>query len=138
VTNLHKEGIRQAKEALEIYERLGDTVEQARCLINLALSLHHDNQLDAAQGAASRAIGLFSEKGESFQICRCHRILGAIHHSKGETGTAIHHFEEALRIASSSNWFNQLVWIRFSLTLLFSDGGRFDDASLPVARGQGP
>ena len=33
---LHKEGIQQAGEALEIFERLGDTTRQAECLINLA------------------------------------------------------------------------------------------------------
>jgi tetratricopeptide (TPR) repeat protein len=34
---LHEEGIQQAEEALEICERLGDAVGQARCLITLAV-----------------------------------------------------------------------------------------------------
>jgi len=48
-----KEGVQQAKEALEIYERLGDTVEQARCLIELAWLFHEDRQLVGAEEAAS-------------------------------------------------------------------------------------
>ena len=55
---LFKEGIQQAKEASELYERLGDTVEQAGCLIVLAWLLHGDNQLDDAEEAASHAIDL--------------------------------------------------------------------------------
>ena len=51
---LFKEGTQQAKEASEIYERLGRTVEQARCLIDFASSLHSDGQLDKAEEAASR------------------------------------------------------------------------------------
>ena len=47
--DLPKEGIQQAKEALEIYERLGDAREQAQCLIQLALLLHSDKQLDAGE-----------------------------------------------------------------------------------------
>jgi hypothetical protein len=53
---LFKEGIQQAEEALEIVERLGDTVQQAICLDCLARLLLCDDQPDAAQEAALRNI----------------------------------------------------------------------------------
>ena len=64
---LPKEGIRQAKEALDIFERLGDTMEQADCLTALAVSLELDNQLDAAEEAASRAVDPISARSLSSQ-----------------------------------------------------------------------
>ena len=41
---------------------------------------------------------------------------------------AIDHFETALRIASSSNWRDELFWIHYSLAKLFLDKGSLDDA----------
>ena len=46
---LLEEGIRVAKEAMEIGARLGDTVLQARCLVSLAWLLRRGNQLDNAE-----------------------------------------------------------------------------------------
>ena len=125
---LHEEGVELAKEALEIYERFGDTSGQAWCLNRLARLLYGDKQLDAAEEAASRAINLLPEKGEQFLSCQCHRVLGEICCSKDKTEMAISHFEAALEIASSFNWHVQLFWIHFSMAVLFSDEGRFDDA----------
>ena len=122
-----KEGIQQAREASEIYERLGDTVDQAWCLIELAWLLHDNEQLDDAEEAASRAINLLPEK-DQFQVCRCHQILGDIYRSKGETKKAIHHFEVALGIGSPSNWLNLLSSVYLSMALLFADEDRFNDA----------
>ena len=122
------EGICRAKEGLEISERLGDTVGQARCLINLAQLLDRDKQSDAAEEAASRAIDLLLEKGEQLEVYQCHRTLGSIYCSKGGTEKAIHHFEIALGIASSLKWLNPLSWVHFSMALLFFNEGRFDDA----------
>ena len=65
---LHKEGIPQAKEALEIRARLGDKRRQAECLAMLSPLLNDDKQLDAAEEAASRAIDLLPEKGEEFRV----------------------------------------------------------------------
>ena len=130
---LFKDGIEHAKEASEIYERLGNTAGQAQCLDHLAWLLHDDGQLDDAEAAASRAIDLLlPEKSEQFLICQCHHLLGTIYHSKGETKKALHHFEVALGIATPFNWFNLLFWIRYSMAALSSDEGRFDDAHAHV------
>jgi len=125
---LREEGIQQAKKALEIFERLGDTVEQAYCLKVLAWLLWEDKQLDAAGEAASRSINLLPDKGERFSVCESHHLLGNIYRSKGEREKAISHFEVALGIASSFNWHGQLFWIHHSLAQLFLGEDRFDDA----------
>ena len=131
---LYKEGIEKAKEASEVFERLGDTVGQAQCLTKLASSLCFDKQLDAAEEAASRAINLLPEKGQQFQVCNSHRILGAIYRSKGDTEKAIHHFEVALEIASTFDWHDTLFWLNYDLAELFCNLGRFDDAQTHAER----
>ena len=131
---LSKEGIRRAREALEILEQLGDVVGQARCLIKLALLLCDDQQFDAAEEAASRAIGLITERGSQSLVCESHRVLGNIHRSKGDTEKALHQYEVALEIASSSNWHGGLFQIHHTLARLFHDEGRFDDAQAHIER----
>jgi tetratricopeptide (TPR) repeat protein len=122
-----KEGLLQVKESLEISERLGDVLGQSRSLRWLAKLLLSDNQLDAAEAAASRSIDLVPGH-EQFDICQGHRALGDIYGSKGEIEKATNHFEAALRIASSSNWHGEQLWILLSLAKLFHDQGRLDDA----------
>jgi len=126
---LYVEGIRRAKEALEVYEQLGDTVGQAECLMSLAWSLQEGGQPDPAEEAAFRAIDLLPDEGNQLLICRCHRILGGVYCSKSKTKKAIHHYETALGIASSCGWQNQLFWIHFSLAILFFNQGRFNDTN---------
>ena len=123
-----KEGIQQAKEALEIYERFGNTMEQARCLDRLALLLRDDGQLNAAEETAFRAIALLPEKGRESLVCQSHQTLGGIYRSKGEIEKAIHHFEVALGIASSFDWHHRLFGIHYKLAGIFRNQGRFDDA----------
>ena len=126
------EGMQLAKVALGIGVRLSDRVVQARCLTTLAFLLCGDKQLDTAEEAASRAIGLFPEQGEEYRVCQSHRTLGGIYQSKGETDKAIHHFETALRIASSFNWHDELFWVHYQLAWLFSNEDRFDDAQVHI------
>ena len=127
VMDLLEEGIQQATEASEIFERLGDTTNQANCLLNLAYALRGDNQLDAAEEAASRSINLLPED-EQLLICRCHQALGNIYGSKSEIEKAIHHFEVALEIGSSLNLDYQLFWVHYDLAQLFFGEGKLDDA----------
>jgi len=129
---LHEEGVQQAKEALGIYEGLGDTVGQAECLKDIAWALCAGGQLDAAEEAASHAISLLPEKGEEFLACQCHRILGDIHGSRGNGEKTINHFEVALRIASSFNWRGQLFWTYFRSAKLSLEQDRFDGVQAHV------
>ena len=131
---LLKEGIRQAREALEIYERVGSAGSQGQCLVKLALLLHHDLQLDAAEAAASRAIKILPEKGGEWQVCESHDILGLIYHSQGEKEKALHHFETALTIASPFGWSDRLFWIHYNLALLSRDEDDFNKAHTHVER----
>ena len=160
LTGLHKEGIRQAREALEIHERLGAmakealeicerlgtaergalriherlSANQAACLNALALSLREDGQLDAAEEAGSRAISLLPEKGQELQVCEAHLALANVYRSKGKTKKAIHHFGVALGIASSFGWNDRLFWIYHSMGGLCLDEGGFDGANVYVER----
>ena len=127
-----KEGIQPAKEASDIFERLGDMAKQAKCLIHLAYALLDDGQLDAAEEAAFRALDLLPEKGEKFLVCGSHRVLGAIYDPKGDTEKAIHHYEVALEIASSLNMVRQLFWVHYTLAELFFGEGRLDEAQAHI------
>ena len=125
---LLEEGIRQVKEALGIYERIGDTAKQGYALIRLARLLREDDQLDAAEEAASRAILLLPENGQEFWVCLSHRILGDVYRSKGEREKAVHHFNAALGLASRFDWNSQEFWVHHSLAQLFCDEGEFNNA----------
>lgn len=95
-----KEGVQLALAACE---RLGDVVGQGWCLKHLASLLFEDDQLDAAEEAASRAIDLLPENNRHLLACESHHILGDLYRSKGDTEKAVHHFKVVLRIASSLN-----------------------------------
>ena len=123
-----EEGIQQAKEGLEIFERLGDTVRQGECFENLAWAFHKGGQFSAAEEAAIRGNDLLQEKGQEYLLCRSHRLLGRIHLSKGERKKSSYHFKVALAIASPFNWHDEQFWIHYSLADLFLDEHRFDDA----------
>ena len=129
---LYQDGIQLAREALEILERLGKVGSQGRCLERLALLYRSDGQLDAAEEAASRAMDLFSREGDQYWVCGTHHLLGTIHRSKRETGKAIHHFEVALGLASSSGWGNGLYRIHSGLAGLFLIEDKLDKAQTHV------
>jgi tetratricopeptide (TPR) repeat protein len=126
---LYEEGIQQAKEALEIFKRIGNTTGQLQCSEDLAWLLFEDKQLDAAENVASRAMDLATEKGQDIYSCRLHRVLGKILRVKGEKTKAIHHFETAIGIASPFNWHDELFWNNYDLAELFCDEGEFDNAT---------
>jgi tetratricopeptide (TPR) repeat protein len=136
ILDFYEEGIQQTKEASEIFERIDDAIGQIRCLNDLAWLLFDDDQLDAAEDAASRAIDLVPEKGQDVVRCQLHRILGQIHRSKGEKEKAIHHFETAIEIASPFNLHEELYWIHYSLAQLFLNQNEFDNANAQIERAQ--
>ena len=129
---LYKEGIQQAEEALGIYERLNYGLGQAHALRRLAQLLHDDNQLDVAEDTTLRAINFIPNEGDQFLAAQCHRLLGNIYRSKGDTGEAIKCLETALGIASPYNWHDELFWIHHSLAELFFGENALDNAHIHI------
>ena len=127
---LYEEGIQQAEEASRVFEWLGDPVQQAMSLGNLALLLLWKEQLNAAEEMALRAIDLLPKEGEQYRVHYCHRVLGITYQYKGETEKAVHHMEIALRIASALNQAGNLCWAHAILAQLFIDQGRLSDAQI--------
>ena len=125
---LYEEGIRQAKEALGIFERLGDITGQGSGLSSLALLLYDNGRFDAAEEAATCGVELLQGKGQEFLLCQSHQVLGNVYRSKGEIEKALRQYEVALEIASPFGWHNHLFWIHHSMILPFLDQGRFEDA----------
>ena len=127
----YEEGIQQAREASEIFGQLGKKEKQAYSLAVLASLLREDEQFDAAEEAVSRAIDLSQDQ---LHLCQCHRVLGDIHQSKGNTEKAIHHFETSLQIASPLGSSRPLCETHLFLAHLFTTEGRFDDAHTHIER----
>ena len=129
---LLKEGLQLVEEAFEIHKQLKSTTGQVNCLQTLARLLLEDNQLDAAEDATLRKIKLLPEKGQEFQLCHSHKVLGSIHRSKGEKEKAIYHFKTALTIASNFSWQHELFWIHTDIAKLSYDENEFDDANAHI------
>jgi tetratricopeptide (TPR) repeat protein len=132
--HLYEEGIQQAREALEIFKRTGNTAWEMQCLNDLAWLLFDDKQLDAANDVASRAIDLATENGDEVSVCRFHGVIANILQSKGEKKKAVHHFEAAIRIASLLTLHDTLFWNHHDLAKLFREEGKFDDANVHTER----
>jgi hypothetical protein len=97
------EGRESAEEALEIYERLGNTVGQALCLINLTRLFLERGQLDLGEEATSaRSISSWGKANNTGSANLIEFSAGYID-SKGMS-KAIHHLELALGIATPSDW----------------------------------
>jgi len=90
----YKEGIQQAKEALDLYRQFNHVIGQAQALEDLSWLLFHDKQLDATEEAALQAINLFSDEDNKFLICSCYLALGNICCSKGEPEKATNYSQD--------------------------------------------
>ena len=131
---LFGEGIQLAKEALEISQQLEDTQLQTEMLSALAMLFLQDNQVVAAEETASQAIALLPENSRSFATLVCYHALAEVYRVKGNSEEAIKHFKVALGVASSHSWHTEAFWIHQSLTVLFADTRRFEDASAHLER----
>ena len=126
------EGISRAKEALAIYEKLGDRVGLVDCLHRLALLYVHDNQVDAAEDLSSRTIDLPPDGPSQTQLYEHHHTLGHISHRRGDTKAAIDHHKKAFGIARSLNSHEKQTGILACLVGLFLEAEKFDDAQVHI------
>jgi len=124
---LNAEGIPQAREASELYERFDKPTGCASSLRCFAWLLAEDGQADAPEEAINHATNFSSDKVAQSEH---HHILGHISLSRGGMGAAITHHERALEIATSLNSREGKSLIIRCLVHLLLKKGRFDDAQV--------
>ena len=107
------------EEALEIFDQLGEVKGQVRCLNQLVWLFLYRLQIGASGKTALRVVDLLSEKGQELPVCDLHQTLGITYQYEGENEKAIHHFETALRLASTYNGRDEQFWIHHHLANLF-------------------
>ena len=128
VLGLDQEGLDQAREAVEIFEWIGDIRAHGDSLLRLVVLLAANHQLDAAEEAASRVLQLLPEKGEEYLACRAHMFLCSVYTAKGEREKSLHHNGMSLEIATRFDWEGQIFWAHFSLADLYFSEEKLDDA----------
>lgn len=128
----YKDGIHQMREALDIFERLGDTLHHAKCSSCLARLFQRDGQLDAAEETIFKSTNLHPEQGRELLAYESHQVLGDIYHSKDDREQAIYHYKVALGIASTSNWAPCLFGINSTLAMLYLGEDGFDNAQVHI------
>ena len=133
---LYREGIQQVEELLKIAKWFRHTESQVHCLRLLTWLFLGDRQLEAAENAALRMIGLLPKKGQEFLLCQSHSVLGEVYCRKGEKEKAVSHFEMALRIASTLNCPTQLSLIHYDLANLFLAEDEFGDANAHIEQAE--
>ena len=126
----YEEGIDNARKAMEIFERLGQTMNYAACLNTLAHLLQRDGQVDAAEEATLEIITLVPEEGGEALLYGSHVSLGQIYEAKGKREKAIYHLELALEIASTFDWSPSLYTVHGLLATLFLGEDAFDKAQI--------
>ena len=119
----------QSKEALEIYERLGHTIEQ----VELARSVVSRRRAAQRSGGSRFSRNHTSSGGRRRILLLSNpRVLGHVYRSKREIGKATHHFETAIQISSPFNWRDELCWNYNCLAQLLCNGKKFDNAQTHV------
>ena len=96
---LHEEGIQQAREAMVIYQRLGNMGGVAACHLWLSSLFRRVDRLDDADECETQAIGLINTAIPTADPTLCaflHTCLDRIYSNRGETEKAYFHSEAAL------------------------------------------
>ena len=130
----YEEAIQPIREALEVCEQLGDPVEKARTLMDLAEALVFANQLDEAEESASAAIALLPEDCDQFFLSYSHRVISGIYRSKSDNEKAIEHLEKALKIAISHNLHPVVSPTTAILVTILTQEQRLDEANVYIER----
>ena len=127
-----EEGIQQAREAMPIFQRLGDMMGVVSCHTCLSSLFRCAGRLDDAEKSESQAIGLIDAlmpTADSTSRGFLHGFLCEIYSCRGDTGKVIFHLEATLRVASTRG---DRFQSHCELARIYIVEGRFDDAEAHV------
>ena len=127
-SNSCEEGIQQAKEAITIYQRLGDMTQVASCYAHLSRLFRRANRLEDAEKSESQAIGLIDAlmpTADSMSRSSFHGDLRTIYSLRRDKKKLAFHVRATLAGASDRDTRFRL---HSTLAAIHATEGRFDRA----------
>lgn len=92
------------KRALKLAQLAGDTALQATCFFDLSTITFYRSQFEVTRTRLQEAVALFEQMDDKHNIMRCVDALGQIAVNQAEYESALHYFNQNLRMCRSLDW----------------------------------
>lgn len=122
------------REALELYEQLGDGSGASRCHGELAAVAVQEGDLDAASAGFLRCTELFEQEGQMVRLGIALANLAAIESMRGDYATSASYGERAVALQTELNDMEGLAFSTQNLAGAYSKLGLTDQANAMLNR----
>ncbi|MFB4276893.1 MULTISPECIES: AfsR/SARP family transcriptional regulator [unclassified Nonomuraea] len=124
----HRAAVGRTRQALKIYESIGDRDRAASSINNLAYMLRHLGRLGTAEEYLERARTMMAETESAELHILTLAGLGLVRQEQGRLGEAMSVLSHALRLARAAKVRYGQVAVLDSVAAVYSDAGRDEDA----------
>lgn len=90
-------------QALQAYNKMGNTILVARCLLNIGVLKYNQKQFNAAIKQFEQALNYANQIGDHDLIASCYNNIGTIFREQNKPDSALMYLEEALKIRQQTD-----------------------------------
>ncbi len=117
-----------AEQALEVAQKIGYRYGEAAALRNIGFSLYRKNELEKAEPQFKKALEIFLQLKDSFQLCETHNQIGLLYWRKDLFIPAYKSFRVSLKIARANHLKRQEAQALNYIGLIYWKWGEFSSA----------
>lgn len=124
----HKKGLACLQKALQIRQKLGDSLQIANTLHNIGIIYGIDSQYQRALLAYQRALGIYKSLGNKFYIASTLNGMGDLHRICHRHQQAMELFQESLEIKKELGNREEIARSFNNIGIVYVELGRYDQA----------
>jgi serine/threonine protein kinase len=124
----YKEGLASLQKALQIRQRLGDSLQIANTLHNMGIIYGIDSQYQKALVAYQRALSIYKRLGNKFYIASTLNGMGDLHRICHRHQQAMEFFQESLKIEKELGNKEEIARSLNNIGIVYVELGRYEMA----------